>query len=395
MSLLTVEDALALVLGLAPAPQAEDVDLSDAAGRVLLSDAVARITQPPFDSAAMDGYALRAADLPGPLPVVGEAAAGRALAAPLAPGTAARIFTGAPVPEGADLVVMQEHARREADRVTIASAPGHDNIRRRGSDFAEGDRLAAGRRLSAADIGLLAAMNVPRVTVGRAPVVAVLAGGDELVRPGEAPGPGQIVSSNDLAIAALVAAAGGVPRILPLARDSEASLRAGFAAAEGSDLLVTIGGASVGDHDLIGRVAADLGMARAFHRIAMRPGKPLMAGRLGDMALLGLPGNPVSAIVTAILFLQPLVRRMQGDATPVPPLRHGRLGRALGPEGDRQHYLRATLSDGPDGVIVTPFPDQDSARLSLMAEAQALLVRAPGDPAREAGAPVAYIPLPR
>lgn len=394
MSLLTVEDALALVLGLAPAPQAEDVDLSDAGGRVLLSDAVARITQPPFDSAAMDGYALRAADLPGPLPVVGEAAAGRALGASLAPGTAARIFTGAPVPEGADLVVMQEHARREGDRVTIASPPGHDNIRRRGSDFAEGDRLAAGRRLSAADIGLLAAMNVPRVTVGRAPVVAVLAGGDELVRPGEAPGPGQIVSSNDLAIAALVAAAGGVPRILPLARDSEASLRAGFAAAEGSDLLVTIGGASVGDHDLIGRVAADLGMDRAFHRIAMRPGKPLMAGRLGEMALLGLPGNPVSAIVTAIMFLQPLVRRMQGDATPAPPLRHARLGHALGPEGDRQHYLRATLSDGPDGGIVTPFPDQDSARLSLMAKAQALLVRAPGDPAREAGAPVAYIPLP-
>ena len=393
MSLLSVEEALELVLALAPAPQPEDVDLSDALGRVLLRDAVSQMTQPPFDAAAMDGYALRRAALPGPLQVVGEAAAGRGWDGALAPGQALRIFTGAPVPAGADLVVMQEDTARTGDQVTVTAPPGHDNIRPRGSDFAEGGRIAAGRRLGPADIALLAAMNVPRVTVARAPTVAVLAGGDELVRPGETPGPGQIISSNDLAIAALARAAGAVPRILPLARDTEESLRAAFADAAESDVIVTIGGASVGDHDLIGRVAADLGMERAFHRIAMRPGKPLMAGRIGGTAMLGLPGNPVSAMVTAVLFLQPLIQRMLGQ-TDALALRHGRLGRDLPPEGNRQHYLRAALSDDAAGVVVTPFADQDSARLSVMALADALLVRAAFDPARTAGDRVAYIPLP-
>lgn len=393
MSLLSVEEALELVLALAPVPQPEDVDLSDALGRVLLRDAVSRMTQPPFDAAAMDGYALRRADLPGLLQVVGEAAAGRGWDGALAPGQALRIFTGAPVPAGADLVVMQEDTARTGDQVTVTAPPGHDNIRPRGSDFAEGGRIAAGRRLGPADIALLAAMNVPQVTVARAPTVAVLAGGDELVRPGETPGPGQIISSNDLAIAALARAAGAVPRILPLARDTEESLRAAFADAAESDVIVTIGGASVGDHDLIGRVAADLGMERAFHRIAMRPGKPLMAGRIGGTAMLGLPGNPVSAMVTAVLFLQPLIRQMLGQ-TDALALRHGRLGRDLPPEGNRQHYLRAVLSDDAAGVVVTPFADQDSARLSVMAEANALLVRAAFDPARTAGDRVAYIPLP-
>ena len=236
---------------------------------------------------------------------------------------------------------------------------------------------------------------MPRVTVARAPRVAVLAGGDELVRPGEVPEPGQIVSSNDIAVAALARAAGAEAHILPLARDTEESLRSAFEEARGADLIVTIGGASVGDHDLIGRVVEGLGMERAFHRIAMRPGKPLMAGRLGTSALLGLPGNPVSAIVTALLFMQPLIRRMQGQAEAGAPLRHGVLGRSLPPEGDRQHYLRARLGAGEGGVVVEPFEDQDSARLKLMAEADALLVRPAGDPAREIGAQVCYIPLSR
>lgn len=393
MSLLSVDAALDMVLALAPEPQPEDVDLADGLGRVLLLDAVSRMEQPPFDAAAMDGYAVRAADLPGPLSVVGESAAGRGWDGTLAAGQAVRIFTGAPVPSGADRVVMQEDTTRDGDRITVTGDAGRSHIRPRGNDFAAGDRLPAGRRLSAADIALLAAMNVPRVTVARAPRVAVLAGGDELVRPGQIPGPGQIISSNDLAVAALARQAGAEPRILPLARDDEENLRAAFANAAGADLIVTIGGASVGDHDLIGRVAAGLGMDRAFHRIAMRPGKPLMAGRLGQAVMLGLPGNPVSAMVTAVLFLQPLIRQMQRATSAAAPVRHGRLGRDLGAEGDRQHYLRATLSHGPEGTAVTPFDDQDSARLALMAQADALLIRPAGDPARRAGEAVTYIPL--
>ena len=391
--LLTVDQAFSLVMDLAQPPCAEDVDIQDALGRVLLRDAVSTLTQPPFDAAAMDGYALRAADLPGPLRVVGEAAAGRPWQGTLGAGEALRIFTGAPVPAGADRVVMQEDVARAGDTVTVNGQSTRTHIRPRGNDFAEGDRLAAGRRLSAADLALLAAMNVPRVTVARQPQVAVMAGGDELVRPGEIPGPGQIISSNDLAVAALARLAGAEPLVLPLARDTEDDLREAFSQARGAALVVTIGGASVGDHDLVGRVAEELGMRRAFHRIAMRPGKPLMAGRLGETAMLGLPGNPVSAIVTAVLFMQPLLRRMQGEADAGPRLRHGILGRDLPPEGNRQHYLRATLAEDERGTIVLPFEDQDSARLRLMAEAQALLVRPADDPARRAGERVRYIAL--
>lgn len=391
--MIPVDRALDLVLALAPAPQGETVALNAALDRVLLAPAVARITQPPFDAAAMDGYAVRAGDGPGPLRVVGESAAGAGWSGTLGPSQAVRIFTGAPVPAGADRVVMQEHVRRDGDTIHIETPSDRDNIRLKGNDFAEGDSLAAGRRLTPCDIALLAAMNLPMVTVARAPRVAVLAGGDELVRPGETPGPGQIVSSNDLAIAALVRQAGGIPDILPLARDTEDSLRASFAAAKDADVLVTIGGASVGDHDLIARVAGDLGLDRAFHRIAMRPGKPLMAGRLGDMAMLGLPGNPVSAMVCGVLFLQPLLRRMQGAGQVRPVPHRAALGCDLRPEGDRQHYLRARLTQGEAGPVITPFGDQDSARLRLLAEADALLVRPANDPARRAGEMVEYLPL--
>ena len=382
MTALSVDQALAMVLGLAREPQPEQLALADARGRVLLADAVAQMTQPPFDAAAMDGYALRRADLPGPLRVVAEAAAGRGWDGTLGPGEAARIFTGAPVPDGADLVVMQEHAARDGNLVTVTVPQGRSNIRLRGNDFSAGDRVVAGRVLSPVDLALLAAMNVPQVTVGRRPRVAVLAGGDELVAPGGAPGPGQIISSNDLAVAAL-------------ARDTESSLREAFAAAAGADLVVSIGGASVGDHDLIARVAADLGMERAFHRIAMRPGRPLMAGRLGNGAMLGLPGNPVSAIVTAVLFMQPLIRAMQGHAAPQPLVRHAALAGDLPPEGGRQHYLRAALREDGRGTVIAPFGDQDSARLALLAQADALLVRPANDPARRAGELMPYIPLPR
>lgn len=383
--LITVDEALTRVLALAKPLGTQDIDIEDAAGRVLALPAAARLTQPPFDAAAMDGYALRRDDLPGTLTVIGTAAAGAPFPGRVGPGQAVRILTGAAVPDGADTVVMQENATRSGDAVDIPHAfPGKTHIRPRGNDFSQGDELAPGRVLRAADLALLAAMNVPRVSVSRPPRVAVLAGGDELVRPGTTPGPGQIVSSNDIAVAALARAAGAEVRILPLARDTRASLTESFAKAEGCDILVTIGGASVGDHDLVADVAGRAGVTLDFHRIAMRPGKPLMAGRMGEAAMLGLPGNPVSAMVCAILFLQPLIRAMQG-APVAPPRIRAELACPIGPEGDRQHYLRAKLQPGDGLPRIAPFSDQDSARLSIMADADALMIRPAGDPARGEG----------
>ncbi|CAM3378359.1 gephyrin-like molybdotransferase Glp [Paracoccus nototheniae] len=392
--MITVAEALDRVLALAPAPVPETVPLTEAHGRALLAPAVSRLTQPPFDASAMDGYAMRTADLDQALEVIGTSAAGHPWAGTPRPGTAIRIFTGAPVPAGYDHVELQENIDRDGDRITVTTRSRGANIRPRGNDFATGQAIAPGGRLSAAQIGLLAAMNLPDVTVARRPIVAILAGGDELVPPGAIPAPGQIISSNDLALAALVRDAGGIAKILPLARDTEASLRAGFAEAEGADLLVTIGGASVGDHDLIGKIAADLGMDQAFYKVALRPGKPLMAGRIGKTAMLGLPGNPVSAMTCGVLFMQPLIRAMLG-LDPQTILQQAVLTCDLPPEGARQHYLRATLRPGTGLPGITPFDDQDSARLALMAQADALLVRPALDPARKAGDQVDHIALPR
>lgn len=392
--MISVEEALAHVLSLAPPPRPEVVALQDAHGRALLEPAVARLTQPPFDASAMDGYAMRRIDLPGPLQVIGTSAAGHPWPGSAKPATSIRIFTGAPVPQGYDHVELQENIQRDGDLITVTTPSAGSNIRMRGSDFAVGDPLPAGRVLEAAQIGLLAAMNVAQVTVARAPVVAILAGGDELVPPGAEPGPGQIVSSNDLAIAALAREAGAAVRILPIARDTPDSLRESFRAAEGADLLVTIGGASVGDHDLIADIAAEQGIERAFYKVALRPGKPLMAGKMGRGAMLGLPGNPVSAMVCGVLFMQPLIRAMMG-LPEGPTLESAHLGHDLPPEGPRRHYLRARLRDEDGRLVITPFDDQDSARLTVMSEADALLVRAPHDPARRMGERQSYIPLRR
>ncbi|SMO34825.1 gephyrin-like molybdotransferase Glp [Paracoccus laeviglucosivorans] len=389
--MISVEEARALVLALAASPVPEDIAVQDALGRALVAPAVARLTQPPFDASAMDGYALRSADLPGPLQVIGTAAAGVPYQGDTPAGSSVRIFTGAPVPAGYDRVVMQEIVTRDSDAITVADAGANLNIRLKGNDFSEGTAFLPARPLRASDLGLIAAMNVPRVTVARRPRVAVLAGGDELVPPGDTPAPGQIISSNDIAIAALAREAGAEVMVLPLARDTEESLRERFLQAQGCDLIVTIGGASVGDHDLIAKVSADLGMERSFYKLAMRPGKPLMAGRMGAAAMLGLPGNPVSAIVCAKLFMQPLLRVMQGLPPGSEPM-HGVLARGLPPEGDRQHYQRARLTPG-EMPVVDPFGDQDSARLWLLAEADALLVRPAHDPARAAGDPVLFLPL--
>ncbi|RJE82862.1 molybdopterin molybdotransferase MoeA [Paracoccus onubensis] len=390
--MISVNEALGRVLALANPPEGESVALDQAAGRVLHEAAISRLTQPPFDSAAMDGYAYHHADQGQPLRVIGESAAGHPWTGTPASGTAIRIFTGAAVPPGYDRVEMQENTRRDGDMLTITEPSAGAHIRSRGCDFSEGDRIEPGRVLSAADIALLAGMNLPQVTVARRPKVAVLAGGDELIRPGENPAAGQIICSNDLAVAAIARAAGAEPEILPIARDTEDSIRESFDRAKTSDLLVTIGGASVGDHDLIGKVASALGMERSFYKIAMRPGKPLMAGKISGMAMLGLPGNPVSAIVCATLFMRPLIQAMQGLPAQR-PIRRARLTHPLPPEGDREHYLRAQLLPGDDLPAITAFDRQDSSLLSVLSKADALLIRPPHDPARKAGEIVEYMPL--
>ncbi|NHF72243.1 molybdopterin molybdotransferase MoeA [Paracoccus xiamenensis] len=390
--MITVDEALQKVLALAGPVQSEEIALADGFGRVLAKPVSARLTQPPFDAAAMDGYAIRQADQKRSLRVIGESAAGRPWDGTAQPGTAIRIFTGAAVPAGYDRVVMQEHVSRDGDEIRVTTAQQHDNIRPQGNDFHEGLTFDPCRRLTARDLGLIAAMNVPHLTVPRRPRVAILPGGDELVPPGTTPGPGQIVSSNDLAIAAIARRAGADVTLLPIAADTEASLRDSLNRAADADLIVTIGGASVGDHDLIGKVTEGVGIERAFYKIAMRPGKPLIAGRIGHSAMIGLPGNPVSSIVCAELFIRPLLHAMQG-LPPEERVRLGRLTAPLGPEGDRQHYLRATLAEADGYPQLTPLADQDSARLGLLAQADALLVRPAGDPPREAGDTVAFIAL--
>ena len=393
--MISVEAALARILALGRMLPEEAVALRKAAGRVMSTAAVAGLTQPPFAASAMDGYAICEADhqAGAALSVIGEAGAGHAYAGRTGRGQAVRIFTGAPVPMGADRVVLQEDVTRDGARITLGERLEQaTHIRPAGQDFRKGDRFEAPRRLRPADLALLASMNIAEVPVRRRPVVAILATGDELVMPGEQPGPDQIIASNSFALAALAEAAGAEARMLPIARDSEAALRFAFGLAAGADVIVTIGGASVGDHDLVGKVASDLGLERAFWRIAMRPGKPLMAGRLGEAVMLGLPGNPVSAIVCAHLFLLPLLASMQG----LPgrhDLRQARLGLAVAANGPRAHYMRARLSDAAGQAEIRPFDRQDSALLSILSEADALLIRPPEDGARSAGETVLYLPL--
>ncbi len=390
--MIPVSEALSRLFALVTPLDREQVDLRQAAGRVLALDATSTLTQPPFAAAIMDGYAVRNGEVHARArwTVVGEAAAGHDYSGTLQPGTAVRIFTGAPMPEGADRVIIQEDVDRDGTVITLRD--GFDTaiyVRPKGADFAAGDRIAAPRRLRPSDIALLAAMNVPTVTVFRRPVVAILATGDELVQPGETPGPSQIVASNSYGLAAMVEAEGGIARMLPIARDTASSLRLAFDLAKGADLVLTIGGASVGDYDLVGQVAGDLGMEQSFYKVAMRPGKPLMAGRLGTAAMIGLPGNPVSAMVCGTVFVTPVLRAMQGLPAEPAARTVGVLGHDIGANGPREHYMRARRT--PAGLEV--FGSQDSALLGVLAAADCLVVRPPKDPARLAGEPVDYIPL--
>jgi molybdopterin molybdotransferase len=388
-----VEEALRRILALARPLPAEPVPLAQAAGRVLAADAVAARAQPPFAASAMDGYAIQGAPQPGHVyRVTGLSRAGEASPAPVGPGQACRIFTGAPMPAGATHVVIQEDVTADAGRITITRAPdGATNLRAAGVDFPAGFRLPAPRRLSASDVALLAAMNAASPLCARRPEVAVIATGDELVMPGEDPGPDQIVASNLFAIKALAEAEGARVRLLPIARDTEDALADVLALAAGADVVVTIGGASVGDHDLVARVAQGMGLERAFHKIAMRPGKPLMSGRLGDAVLLGLPGNPVSAIVCGHLFLLPLLRALQGLPDPEPKVHKARLAVAVPANGPRAHYMRATLTEGDGWPSILPAPSQDSALLTVLAGSGALLIRPVGDGPRAAGDLVEYL----
>ncbi|WP_113913267.1 gephyrin-like molybdotransferase Glp [Roseovarius dicentrarchi] len=382
--MISVDAALAHLFDLVTPLAVEMVPLRAGSGRVLAEPVFATRDQPPFAASAMDGYAVRSSDVaPGAtFTLIGEAAAGHSFNGTVGAGQAVRIFTGAPMPQGADRVVIQEDVTASADVITLGdSVDTGPHVRPAAADFTAGTEMDAPRLLAPHDIALLAAMNVASLPVTRRPTIAIIATGDELVMPGESPGPDQIIASNSFGLAALVEAHGAHARLLPIARDSVGSLETAFDLAKGADLIITIGGASVGDHDLVGQVAESLGMQRSFYKIAMRPGKPLMAGRMGDSVMVGLPGNPVSAMVCGHVFILPMVRAMLGLRAAAAPVFTARLGVGLPANGPRAHYMRATLSDG----IAAPASSQDSALLGVLARADILLIRPPHDTPKAAG----------
>lgn len=397
--MISVAEARARVLAaLSPTP-AETVPLAEGFSRVLARPVLARRTQPPAAISAMDGYAVRAADaaIGATLRVVGAAPAGHPFPGHVGPGEAVRISTGGFVPEGADSILLQEDAAAGAGRVTVNEAvtPGRW-VRPAGLDFAAGEALLpAGHALTARDIGLAAAANHPWLHVHLRPRIGILATGDEIALPGEPIPPGGIVSSNAHALAALVRQHGGEPLVLPIAPDDRDAMAQAARAARGCDLLVTTGGASVGDHDLVQAALGPEGFALGFWKIAMRPGKPLIWGRFGDTPLLGLPGNPVSALVCGVVFLAPALARLRGlDPSGVPRVVPALAGAALAENDRRADHLRATLSRRADGALVaTPFPRQDSSMVATLARADALLLRAPHAPALAEGAACEVIPL--
>ena len=390
--LIPVTEALDKLFALVEPVSIETVDLDQASTRVLAEPVAARRDQPPFPASSMDGYALKSVEAmrDAQFRLIGESIAGRRFDGRVGPGQAVRIFTGAPVPEGADCVIIQEDVRRDGALISLLEEPdGKDNIRPAGTDFRAGTTIDAPRRLGPSDIALLASMNIARVPVRRRPEIALISTGDELVLPGEEPGPDQIIASNTFGLKAMLEAAGARVRILPIARDNTTSLVTAFGLAEGADLVVTIGGASVGDYDLVAEVAADLGMDQSFYKVAMRPGKPLMAGRIGAAAMVGLPGNPVSALVCGEVFLRPMLGKFLGLGAHPAPRMTAPLSEPLPPNGPREHYMRAVI--GPEGIHA--FERQDSSLLSVLTRANALLIRPPRDGAREVGETVPYLAL--
>ena len=402
MALISVAEALEHVLAHAAPLPADEMPLAQADGRVLAYGLKALRTQPPADVSAMDGYAVRSADVahaPVRLKVVGEVPAGRPFPAKIGAGEAARIFTGGFVPEGADTVVVQEQTNRDSDWVEVQkpTAKGR-NVRPRGLDFRESDALLpAGHRLTARDLALAAGMNHPLLPVYRQPKIALFATGDELVPPGTEPGPGQIVYSNGFALAALAREEGAEVTDLGVVHDTLEATVTAIRDARGlpADILVTTGGASVGDYDLVQKAFAAEGMELSFWKVAMRPGRPLMHGRLGGMHVLGLPGNPVSSYVCAFLFLVPLIRRMSGREDLVPPIESAVLGIDLPENDERADYLRARLKADSNGLIATPFPVQDSSMMVPLANADCLVIREPYAPRAKAGSACAIVKFER
>lgn len=398
--LLPVDDALARLLEDAAPLPAETVDISAAGGRVLAQDVFARRTQPPFHASAMDGYAVRAEDIaavPATLRVIGESIAGKRFDGVVDAGQAVRIFTGAPVPDGADTILLQEDARRTADdRVEALEAMARGrHIRRAGLDFSEGDLLlAGGRQLDPAALSLAAAANHADLPVVRRPLVAVLATGTELVAPGAQRGPDQIVASNGYGIGLLAREAGAEVLDLGIVPDDRDAIAGAVRRAldAGADIIVTLGGASVGDHDLVREVLTGQGMTLDFWKIRMRPGKPLMFGRFGSRRVLGLPGNPVSSLVCSHLFLRPLIARLAGREWQ-PELLAGALATAMTQNDHRQDYVRAKVTRRDGQLVAQPFDVQDSSMLKTLAEANALIVREPNAPAASAGDPCLLLML--
>lgn len=395
MALLPVADALARLLGgTAPLTGTETVDLHEAMGRVLADDLKAKLTHPAFDNSAMDGYAGRHedfAEIGTELAVIGESAAGRGFSGHVGPGQTVRIFTGAPVPAGADTVLIQEDADKLPDgriRTTFAVGKGR-HIRPKGQDFTTGDAvLRAGDMLDAGRLTVAAAMNHPQLPVLRRPKVAILATGDELLPPGSIPGPDQIIASNTYGVAAIARDNGAEVIDLGIVRDDKAAIAAAVAKARaaGADVLVTLGGASVGDHDLVQSALVESGMVLDFWQIAMRPGKPLMVGSLHGMTVLGLPGNPVSSLVCALLFLEPLLRHL-GRLPRRNRSGQARTVTALAANDKRQDYVRARLTWGDDGVLrAETFSRQDSSMMQVFAQSGCLIIRPPHAPAVNAGA---------
>lgn len=393
MALMPVDEALTRILdGAAPSANTEMLPLAEGGGRVLARDLLALRTQPPFAASAMDGYAVRASEAVtgAKLRLQGESAAGHGFDAPLAPGSTIRIFTGAPVPAGADTVLIQEDTERLDDGlVLVTQAPeAGRNIRPAGVDFTEGRTgLARGRVLDAGAITLAAAMNHAELPIIRKPRVAILATGDELRLPGQTLGPGQIIASNTFGIAALARGAGADVIDLGIAADRIEALDEALdtALANEVDVLVTIGGASVGDHDLVQKALTGRGMALDFWKIAMRPGKPLMSGNLGKLRVLGLPGNPASSLVCAHLFLEPLIARLAGRPDP-DRKRTARLGNDLPENDQRQDYLRGDLEIDAEGrLFAIPSAQQDSSLMTVFADARCLIIRPPFAPAAKAG----------
>lgn len=377
----------------------EEVPLKECLGRVLAKDVAAKISHPPVAVSSMDGYALRAVDAdnaPFVLKQVGESPAGGGYDGVVGPGETVRIFTGAPLPAGADAVEMQENTEIDGDQITFQqNVPADKFIRPAGLDFAEGDVLIeAGTVLGARHVGLAAAMNLPSLPVSRKPRVAILATGNEVAMPGEDLGPSQIITSNSFALHAYITAMGGEPVDLGIAGDTMEDLRSKLSGAEDYDILVTIGGVSVGDYDLVGNVLEEKGLKQIFHKIAQRPGKPLLFGKIGDLCVFGMPGNPVSTGVCSMLYLKRAIMLMLGVNVDDEKMESAVLGEDLSENDQRQDYLRGRLEINDKGERVAwPFSKQDSSMQAKFAEADCLIVRAPHAPALKTGDRVDILPL--